>query len=68
MAQKSEPKYTEIMALTADGLTAKEVGAELGYSKQTVEKYLQHLKEFYEAKNITHLIVIAIKKEIIKIK
>lgn len=54
-------KESEIITHLSNGLTAKEIGAILGKSSRTIEKYLELLRAKYEAKNAAHLVGIFFK-------
>jgi len=55
-------KESEILTHLSNGLTAKEIGAILGKSPRTIEKYLELLRAKYGAKNAAHLVGIFLRK------
>jgi len=62
----SQLRDREIMQLVSEGYKAKEISKELSISVRSVEKRLELLKCAHEAKNLPHLVAIAIKNKLIK--
>lgn len=58
-------KKISIIRLLSQGFKAQEIADQLKLSRRTVEKYLETLKELYEAKNQTHLVAICLREKII---
>lgn len=58
----------EIMQLISEGYRAKDIAARVNMSHRSVEKRLEVLKAAHEANNLPHLVAIAIKKKLIKLK
>ena len=48
----------QILQLTAEGMTGKEVGVSLDISEQTVKNHLTHVREVLNAKTTTHAVYI----------
>lgn len=58
----------KILQLLSQGKTAKEIGGLVDTSGRTIEYRLDVLKAAHGAENIPHLVAIAIKKKLIKLK
>lgn len=60
------PREIEVLRGFADGLTYKEIGAQLDMSPRTVETHKNNLMKKMEAKSIVEMVRIAIKQGLIK--
>lgn len=60
------PREIEVLRGFADGLTYKEIGAQLDMSPRTVETHKNNLMKKMEAKSIVEMVRIAIKQGIIQ--
>jgi DNA-binding NarL/FixJ family response regulator len=56
----------KVLELLSQGNTAAEIGKETRYSQRSIEKEIEALKRVHAARNVTHLVAIAIGKKIIK--
>ena len=61
------PRYLEVLALTADGLTTKQAAKTLLLGVETVKTYKRSLILEFNAKNMAQVISIAYKKGILPI-
>lgn len=56
----------DIVALAANGLSAKEVAQELEIAPRTVERHLENCRLKFHARNRTHLVAICLASGILK--
>ena len=56
-----------IIQHTMEGLTVKEIGAVLKRKAKTIDGRIIKMKEYYEAKKITHLVIIMLRLEYVKL-
>lgn len=59
-------REAQVVRLLATGITARETGKKLGISKRTVETHKNNAMFKLDAKNVTHLVVIAKEMKIIE--
>ena len=59
-------KQIQIVKALSTGLQTKQIANNLGVSCRTVEKYMEELKNEYEATTITHLTSIFFRKKFIE--
>jgi DNA-binding CsgD family transcriptional regulator len=52
-------RQLEVLALVADGLTSREIGARLFLSVQTVNQHIKHIHARLNARNRCHAVHIA---------
>jgi DNA-binding NarL/FixJ family response regulator len=52
------PREVEVLRLVGQGCSAKSIGRELGLSSKTVDKYVAHAMERFQARNRSHLVAI----------
>lgn len=62
----SNEQELQILQLLANGYKASEIGDAMGLSTRTVEKYIELMKGEYDARNVVHLAVIAVRNKVIK--
>jgi RNA polymerase sigma factor (sigma-70 family) len=62
------PREREVLAWTAQGKSARQIGEILGISKRTVDEHVQRAEQKLNARNKTHAVVLAIHYGIIKIE
>lgn len=56
------PRQRDIMALTADGLTAQEIGEALGIAMNTVRTHREKALRRLPARNTTHAVAILLRR------
>jgi DNA-binding CsgD family transcriptional regulator len=56
MKKELTKREKEVLKLISEGLTAKEIGKQLGISKRTIEAHTANMLEKTEAKNKAHLV------------
>ncbi|MGU3316923.1 response regulator transcription factor [Sphingomonas sp. M6A6_1c] len=54
------PREAEVLVLVCEGWSAREIGAALHIAPGTVEKYVAHAMETYQARNRANLVARAI--------
>lgn len=59
-------KDKQIIKLISEGKTSKEIGDELFLTENTVQQYVVLIRKELSAKNIAHLVGIALRNKIIK--
>ena len=62
---KLTARETEVIALSAQGLSEKEIGSHLGVSPNTVRIHIENAKRRLRARNKVHAVAIAIVLKII---
>lgn len=60
------PKQIEILELIAQGYTSEEIASKLGNSKKTIDSIRHDMLARTQAKNIVHLVAIALRNKWIK--
>ena len=61
------PRECQVLLEAARGKTAEETGHRLQISKRTVEAHVRHARAKLKARSLTHAVVLAIKKSLIKV-
>ncbi len=62
------PRETEVIMLLANGLTHKEIATELYLSRHTINTHVKNIQHKLSAKNVAHMIWLAIKRDIITLE
>jgi len=66
MSIKSKEREKQVMLAVCDGLTSKEIAADVGKTKKSVDCILFRLRRRHGAKNVRQLIAIYFRKGWIK--
>ena len=61
-------RQREVLALAAQGLAGKEIGASLGCAEHTVRLHLIAVREKLSARNTTHAVALALTYQIISLE
>lgn len=66
MNEKRIQQHKKVLMYLSLGKRSKDIGELMGISDRTVEKHIEILKAAHGAKNVTHLVAIALRNQIIK--
>lgn len=58
----------EILALTAHGLTSKEIAQEIDIAPRTVERHIENTRLKMRARNRAHMICVAVKSGLLDLR
>lgn len=61
------PRRLQVFQLLSEGCSAKEIGVKLKISTRTAEEHIRELRDYFKAKNTTHMMILAIRKGFIGI-
>lgn len=61
-----EQHKKRILELLAEGDRAKEIGTKMEISHRTIERHIEIIKAIHRAKNLHHLVSIALREKLIK--
>lgn len=59
------PREIEVLQLAANGYSAKDIGAALHLSAETIKTHLRHIYLVLSARNRTHAVAIALREGMI---
>ena len=57
--------HVSILTLLSEGYKSGEIADKLGINRRTLEKQIQNMCLYYRARNVTHLVAIAIRTIVI---
>lgn len=59
------PRELEVVALVADGLSAKEIATNLGIAQRTVERHIENVREKMMSRNSAHMAAEAVRSGLV---